>query len=97
MNAALCCLSLKVFLLVLFVCVYNVSRFFEYDMSCYSAASSSSSDDNDTANLNTSDTSANDKDCRGELVKNLILIHPAVWTKHKWAKNWGSCAPICLG
>ena len=59
-------------MLVLFVCIYNLPRFFEHEISCYSVAPSSPAV-NDTANLNTTDTplpSANGNDCRGELVKN---------------------------
>lgn len=47
-------------------------RFFEYDSSCSSAASSSA-DVNDASNLNVSTTpsfSLTETDCRGELVKN---------------------------
>jgi len=59
-----------VFVTILFVCVYNMPRFFEYDMSCYSIAAPSSA--NDTANSNISAAqsySASDQDCRSELVK----------------------------
>jgi len=64
-------LSLQVFVTVLFVCIYNMPRFFEYDISCYSGATSSS-DVDETANSNISATasfSAPETDCRSELVK----------------------------
>jgi len=55
--------------MLLFVCVYNTPRFFEYDISCYSDAATSSHDANDTAaDLNIS-SAATDQDCRSELVK----------------------------
>jgi len=68
----LVCLSLQVFVVLLFVCVYNMPRFFEYDLSCYSAVSSSSTA-NDTAASNISTVapslSVNGDDCRTELIE----------------------------
>jgi len=63
---------LQVFVVLLFVCIYNMPRFFEYDMSCYSVVSSSAHV-NDTSESNLSTTPSfplTGKDCRGELVNN---------------------------
>jgi len=67
-DAFLLCSLLQVFAVLLFVSIYNMPRFFEYDISCYSVASSSFND-NDTANMNIS-AAPSETDCRSELVKN---------------------------
>jgi len=56
---------------LLFVCIYNLPRFFEYDISCYSDTASSSDVDDDAADVNntTETLLMYGRDCRSELVK----------------------------
>jgi len=65
---------LQVFLLVLFVCVYNLPRFFEHQISCRPAEHSPPPDVNDT-NIAVGATPPpsppiDHQDCRGDLLRN---------------------------
>jgi len=63
--------------MLLFVCVYNTPRFFEYDIFCYSDAATSIDHDVDNTAADSSNVSAGttqpvgmaQQDCRSELVK----------------------------